>query len=551
MDNNFSDKPCLVQTSQGFSLSYKGKLLYSKYSPSKAILQTIQRVQIQEETIIFCYSPVLEYGLNELMEKLPKNCIVIGIELDSQLYSFSLENNNFLKNNKYKNFFYINKNQALDLPQILSKKGKLFNKDYLYKPYNFRRIININISAAVQFYQEEYEKIHNYSTQALMTYWANRVTLVKFGRKYSINLFRNLKNLSLTTPASNFFGKITKAIIVFGAGESVDEGIKFIKNDRDKYFIICVDTSLKSFIDNNICPDLCFLEEAQNIILKSFIGTKNKCHIFAAFTSVNQISQYYQKENISYFASEYIDANFINKLKSQGLLSPVNPPFGSVGLTAFYYASLFRKDYNTPIFFYGLDFSYSTGKTHCKSSLAHYQRLIANNKITSIENFQSAFNQYTYPLKESKRKLWTSPVLKKYADLFINKFSNYQDIDLYKNIYCSTDFGIELAFPHKKPFAKDISDFSIKKILENKNNRISERKIQSYFEEEKSKLLKLKNLLTKKNDLSAQELEAQITELAKDREYLFLHFPDGFEFSYNQSFLNRIRSEIDFFLKIF
>ena len=50
--------------------------------------------------------------------------------------------------------------------------------------------------------------------------------------------------------------------------------------------------------------------------------------------------------------------------------------------------------------------------------------------------------------------------------------------------------------------------------------------------------------------LSKEELQEKITKIASQTDYLFLHFPDGHQFVYEQSFLNRIRNEIDFFLKV-
>ena len=58
------------------------------------------------------------------------------------------------------------------------------------------------------------------------------------------------------------------------------------------------------------------------------------------------------------------------------------------------------------------------------------------------------------------------------------------------------------------------------------------------------------DFLTGKIKLPAEELEVEITKLAKPREYLYLHFPDGNQFTYSQSFLNRIRTEIEGFLKL-
>ena len=84
-----NQKPCFVQTSQGFSVSYNNQLLYSKYNPSKVIVQTIQNLQILPGTIFLCISPVLGYGLKELLAKLPENCLVFLIEADSALLDFA------------------------------------------------------------------------------------------------------------------------------------------------------------------------------------------------------------------------------------------------------------------------------------------------------------------------------------------------------------------------------------------------------------------------------------------------------------------------------
>ena len=87
-------KPCLVQTAQGFTVSYAGKFLYSKYNPSKAIQQIIDNLTIQPQTIILCVSPILNYGLKELSQKLPEDCIMLGCELEPELYAFTQGNKN-------------------------------------------------------------------------------------------------------------------------------------------------------------------------------------------------------------------------------------------------------------------------------------------------------------------------------------------------------------------------------------------------------------------------------------------------------------------------
>jgi hypothetical protein len=75
------------------------------------------------------------------------------------------------------------------------------------------------------------------------------------------------------------------------------------------------------------------------------------------------------------------------------------------------------------------------------------------------------------------------------------------------------------------------------------------KEIEAFLQGERKALEELRDLLTGHTDLTGEDLIQKIESIAKAREYLYLHFADGYRFSTNQSFLNRIRTEIDFFLK--
>lgn len=533
-------QPCLVETPQGFSISYKNKFLYSKYNPKKNILQTIENLQLLPGTIILCCSPVLSYGLKELSQKLPENCIMLGCELEDSLLDFI--NSNIENYKALPNFTFLTKDEIYNLPPLLTNNSsKLKSGFILPKTSNFRRILKIDFSSGVQFHQQTYDELYNATVNALMTFWSNRITLTKFGRLYSKNFFKNLKLLKYTTPIENYFSKIEKPIIVCGAGESLDFGVQDFFNNREKYFILCVDTALQPLLKHKIIPDGVFIEEAQNIILKAFIGTKKyNFQIFAGLSSQNALFHNFDKKNISFFTTEYAPANFISELKQKKILPFINKPFGSVGLTAVFYALKFRKSENIPIYFYGLDFSYTAGRTHAKGTLAEDLRLISKNKINSSNIFNSCWNENAEKIIINDEKiLYTTKILKNYANMFKGIFFNE------KNLYNSSDFGLNLTLKNKKPQNDLNSDFKIEK---NDFSNSYIKKIDDFLENEYSELKKLKSLLI--GEINSENLEKNIISLIKNKEYLYLHFPDGADFQYNQSFLNRIRTEIDCFLKI-
>ena len=428
---------------------------------------------------------------------------MLGCELEPQLVDFIQENKNTPEGDfsNIPNFSFITKDELYNLgPELIKQKAG-----------TFRRIIRIDFSAAALLHSATYDKVVENVTNALMTYWANRVTLVKFGRKYCTNFFKNLSVCDKTVPIQKYFGAFEKPVLVFGAGESAQDGIERIKKtDRKKYYILCADTALQPLLANGITPDGVFIEEAQNVISKCFIGTQSSdIHIFAGLSSIHSITRYFKPEQISFFTTEFTQARFIDRFEKAGILPPKNNPFGSVGITAYYYALLFRKDSSVPVETYGLDFAYSAGRTHTKGAMADNARFQHSNRIKTDTNFGAAFNQTAFKKSDN---MYTTPIMARYEQI-MNSLSHEKDCRVKPD--------------NDKVVAPD-----------------------NVLRQEAAALEELKSLLTGKMKLPAEQLKEKITQLVQDREYLYLHFPDGHKFQYTQSFLNRVRIEVDYFLKV-
>ena len=542
-----NQKPCVVQkieTSQGFSVSYKEHFLYSKYNPSKNIISSIENLQLLPGTIILCCSPLLGYGLKELLNKLPDNCFVILCEAEQELYDFTEQEGTFKQSDKR---ISIAPKKLSELPYTIYDLAKTG----LYK-----RVIRIDLSAGVQFNSDFYNRLFSACSDSLMTFWKNRITLTKFGRRYSRNLFENLHYLSKTKPVTDFFEKVDRPIIVFGAGESTQKFISSlqtrntIKATLKDYFILCADTALQPLLKNGITPDGVFIEEAQSVIMKAFIGTFKAPHnirIFAGLSSLPNLVHKAGSENISFFFTEYADGVFFDLLKNKNFMPPANKPFGSVGLTAVYYALKFRKDENIPVYFTGLDFSYSIGLTHTKGALSHILRLIHANRLVPSQNYAAAYGPAAEKLPDKNGKtVITTPTLKSYAIMFQNFFA------CEKNLFDARESGISLGLPQvtADSFFNDISCESKKDIKTEDRINPFEKEISDFLENERLALIELRNLLTGSTELTGENLLSEIEKLAAPREYLYLHFADGCKFSTSQSFLNRVRTEIVFFLKV-
>ena len=568
MEKLNNQKPCVVQkieTPQGFSVSYKNHFLYSKYNPSKNIISAIENITILPGTVILCFSPLLGYGLKELQQKLPENCLLFLCEADSALYEFSLKEGiieSFCKTTDSEKVFFCPPESLFDLPLNLYE---------LSKCGNYKRVIKLEMSGGVQFNTELYNRLFSASTDSLMTFWKNRITLTRFGRRYSKNLFENLHYFADTKPITDFFNSIEKPIVVFGAGESTQAFFDLLPSLRARsakqsimsnFYILCADTALQPLLKHGIRPDGVFVEEAQSVIVKAFTGTAKDIRIFAGLSSIPNLAHHAGTKNVSYFFTEYADGRFFDSLKKQSFMPPANKPFGSVGLTAVYYALKFRKNEDIPVYVTGLDFSYSTGLTHTKGALAHIQRLIQTNRLLPPQNYTAAFGPGTEKImSKNGRPVITTPILKNYAAMFKSFFAGE------KNLFDAGESGIDLGMPRVnldcfvtaaprndvgscRPDATCHCEDNSHRHCEAEGRGNPQLKgLNEFLETERQSLEYLRDLLTGKTELRDDELLAEIRKIAEPREYLYLHFADGFKFSTNQSFLNRIRTELDFFLK--
>ena len=221
METIINEKPCLVEAKQGFSVSYKNKLLYSKYNPISPIEKAIENLSIPDGTLVLAFSPVLCYGLDLLLKKIQNNSFLFLIENDFSLFEFSLN----CPESKIRNFDFNSTNICYKNLQTQNDIYKIFNdKKFLDKIKTCKRVLKINLSAIFpeqeKFYQETFNLFSNYIAQ----FWKNQITLVKLGKLFSKNIFLNLPQIANSKKI--ILNSIDKPILVFGAGTSLDKTIK-------------------------------------------------------------------------------------------------------------------------------------------------------------------------------------------------------------------------------------------------------------------------------------------------------------------------------------
>ena len=418
IENN--QEPCLVQAGQGscyFTIQYRNRFLYSKYNPSRAVEASVEKLDVLPGTLVIAFSPVLWYGAKKLIEVLPDDCHVIFIEAESVLFDFAIKN------------LPAELRQDLDFsPELNCNFGgadffclsdTLAIEDRIYdllKTGRIKRALRFDMSAGIQFSRDTYIQAFDAIADIVQTFWKNRITLVKMGKLFCRNLMRNLSSAMGTgcdrrgTPL--FLDDVRKSIdsqiVVCGAGEGLEEFICSIRNSigsncgpRRNLYIIAVDAALVPLLKAGIIPDALVAVESQLAIEKVYIGAKSllagkEITVFADLVSRPEVIDK-MAMNTVWFASRFARLDFFSRLQSEGNVRGFVEPMGSVGLYAVYIALALRSSEDVPVFTYGLDFSFSLGKTHANGTCAHNDRLRLSNRMTGLDSIAASFGPFSIP----------------------------------------------------------------------------------------------------------------------------------------------------------
>lgn len=535
MELNQNEEPRLVNAGQGSmclsTVEYKSRFLYSKYNPKRAIQEIIGKMNFLPETLIVACSPCLWYGLDELRKKLPTDCTIIALESQEKLFELA------------------EKNCPDGSIRLFSTKDKLTIDSFMRELVSHgktRRSVRIDFSAGIQFDKDDYDFTSAGIQEIITSFWQNRITLVKFGKLFSRNVLKNLPELAANLQLEDVEKTVDKPIIVCGAGETLDLIPDEIL-ESDCFFKICVDAALSPLIQKGAKIDAVCAMESQIAIDKAYIGLKGKkIPMFLDICSRKETSENLSGPKI-YFASRYAPCNFLTTLEDKSIITNLVDPMGSVGLAATYIALKLRRDNSVPVYISGMDFSFTAGRTHARGTMAHKALLEKSGRTIPAENYDSSFSQNAFAVEgKNGKKVFTSRIMEIYANQFVTMFSKAE------NVFDMTDQGISLKLPHAipsiAPEKKERINFEHKKMSGRKEI------IRQYISIERDMLSMAKDLLSngEKSQYYDREksLSIQIEEILKPRDYLYLHFPDGHSFSMSESFLKRIRAEIDTFLKL-
>lgn len=579
------DAPRAVDAGRGVSVLYKGRYLFSRYDPYKTLQKRLESFSVLPESLILCFSPVLPFVIdsirNMLMRKNISGCFILGAEADEALYDFyraqkkadvQAPHGDFPRTTdhtadaeKLRDFCpdaAVLLNQVSDIARLL--EGAPFGGRYegakLPDIGFFKRVLVFEASGAAAFYKNFYAQSAAFAQNGISMFWKNTMTLVRLGRLFSRNVLKNAAQAAVSPPLAQ--ASVHRPILVAGAGPSLDELIPFMRKHRKDFYLLAVDAAFRPLLDSGIRPDAVVAVESQCVSRRAFFGTKGSGVPVIADLCARSANLRVSGGTISFFMSEYAKLPLLGRIKKALPEVPVFPPLGSVGLAAVE-AALFLRGAEASVFVCGLDFSYPAGLSHCKESPSYKEMINESNRLSPAGNPSGAFKAGAFFIEgKDGSQAACDPALKSYTELFSARYKNTE------NLYDLSSSGIDLALPRiseadacrlmeafsartnrREPAAHEgeTSSAAAKKSeKENTNGREKIPAISAFYEEEKKRLHTLRVALTGEQPLGEADLKALLEECS----YLYVHFPDARHGAVlSQSFLNRVRSEIDFFLK--
>lgn len=334
----------------GFSVEYRGRGLYSRVAPREGPERIVRALRPLPDTVYIVPSPLLGYGLASLLERLPASSAVLALEADPALADLA-------RSRLPPEISGHPRFRLLEDPSRASRAIRSLG--------TFRRAVEVRLSAGRSLYPEAYDAALREVDAELERYWRNRVTLVRMGRLWVRNIFRNLARLPSVPvrEASAWEG----SVVVCGAGPSLDRTAPWLAAERVRLRILACDTALGPLVLRGIRPDAVVCLEGQVHNLKDFLpAAGSEIPVFADLSSHPSVFRAVRGPKFLTL-TDFEPLNLLDRLGNLPLPLLRIPPLGSVGVLAVHLARRLTKG---PILLTGLDFSFPPGSTHAKGSPA-------------------------------------------------------------------------------------------------------------------------------------------------------------------------------------
>ncbi|MGJ4745404.1 motility associated factor glycosyltransferase family protein [Leptospira sp. SA-E8] len=274
---------------------------------------------------------------------------------------------------------------------ILSGKLRIFLSPYEESAFyeGFKGISGYPVSfiphrGSLQWKKDEYQELRFLAETFFHKKDVNTATLTRFEKVWTGNFIRNLPELVDMSPINELFGlcKSKVDVVVCGAGPSLYLSLQELKEYRENFILIAVDTALLILQKSGIDPDLVFSVDPQPLNSKYLEGYFGKAKfIFDPTTSYHSLRMPYIGKNHFLTSSPFPWIKLLENVSENGLGAV---DFGgSVSTNA---TSLAEKMDARSILLLGQDLSFPGSQAHCKGAILEERLNFLESRIQRREH---------------------------------------------------------------------------------------------------------------------------------------------------------------------
>ncbi len=337
--------------------AFENCFLHSSYAPSKEAQRFVDALKLPyTPKAIIITEPALSYVAPLLRKKFEN--IKLGVIRYSDF--FEKYNSNF--------DFVLNFFEHQDFENYLESS---FNEEALLSMYF------ISWQPSANLFSEENKAVWNGIKKALERAKTLMVTRQYFEKKWFINCSYFFKYLQHPLYLEN---KISKDCLIISSGPSLKAAISFIKENREKLFIICLSSAISTCLFHQIIPDLCMTTdggfwagEHLKKLLKYNIPLAMPSEAFCnkSLLKKNKILPLIYDDGISRELSLASGLNFVHAVRN-----------GTVSGTALSFAA---EHCSKNIYMCGLDLAGQKGYQHLQPNELELNNCIKDNRLSTKE----------------------------------------------------------------------------------------------------------------------------------------------------------------------
>ncbi|PIE05038.1 MAG: hypothetical protein CSA76_01105 [Spirochaetales bacterium] len=377
------NSPRLESTEHGLTVEAAGRYLYSRYNPSSRPQKAALAVESAEQCLYFVPSPLLGYGLQTLLDRIPESSHILALEVSEELENLCREARS-AELAGHPRVSWVQIKDTAGLNAFLEQLG-------LWK---FRRIKRVDLSGGSALHAHLYRTLYNFTAPdtALLPHTAQ--------------------------PPGPF---TSGPIVVAGAGPSLEKAFPFLRKNQQKLYILAADTAAAALWRAGIKADAIVVLETQAWNMLDFHGLSQ-----SGIPVIGDLSAYPPSLNASggahqLFSSNFANLYFLNRARKAGLRPYILPPLGSVGIAA---VEIALASTSGTVLLSGLDFAYTPGKTHAQGTSVHRWQLSRISRLTPAPLWPAAMAAVPSRVPAaSGGSIQTDRVLESYAAIFKDRYA--------------------------------------------------------------------------------------------------------------------------------